>query len=148
MGKIGPWIRFPRHLPRFVAAVLLGALSCALVIGFGVEAFKLLPFSIIAVAVLVNNGLVSLLLGPVLLRLLAPRVGRWDLAWREQMDPEDRPPGRAPRLGLVLVWLGAGGGYLAGLALGFGLVIIPGLPSLAVVLVPFVGLLVLGCFLL
>ena len=88
------------------------------------------------------------ILGPVLLRLLAPRVGRWDLAWREQMDPEDRPPGPAPRLGLVLVWLGAGGGYLAGLALGFGLVIIPGLPSLAVVLVPFVGLLVLGCFLL
>ncbi|MCL4502153.1 MAG: hypothetical protein M1438_09890, partial [Deltaproteobacteria bacterium] len=132
----------------FVAAVLLGAMSCALVIGFGVEAFKLLPFGIIAVAVLVNNGLVSLILGPLLLRLLAPRAGRWDLAWREQMDPEDCPPGLAPRLGLALVWLGAAGGYGVGLAVGFGLVIIPGLPSLAVILAPFVGVLLLGCFLL
>lgn len=143
-----PLDQISRHAPRFVAAVLLGAMSCALVIGFGVEAFKLLPFGIIAVAVLVNNGLVSLILGPLLLRLLAPRVGRWDLAWREQMDPEDCPPGPARRLGLVLVWLGAGGGYLAGLALGFGLVVIPGLPSLAMALAPFLGLLVLGCFLL
>ena len=143
-----PLDQIPRHLPRFVAAVLLGAMSCALVIGFGVEAFHLLPFGIIAVAVLVNNGLVSLILGPLLLRLLAPRVGRWDLAWREQMDPEDCPPGPARRLGLVLVWLGAAGGYLVGLALGFGLVIIPGLPTLAVVLAPFLGVLVLGCFLL
>jgi energy-coupling factor transport system substrate-specific component len=143
-----PLDQISRQVPRFVAAVLLGAMSCALVIGFGVEAFKLLPFSIIAVAVLVNNGLVSLILGPVLLRLLAPRVGRWDLAWREQMDPEDCPPGLARPLGLVLVWLGAAGGYLVGLALGFGLVIIPGLPTLAVVLAPFLGVLVLGCFLL
>ena len=94
-----PLINIPRHVPRFVAAVLLGAMSCALVIGFGVEAFHLLPFSIITVAVLVNNGLVSLILGPLLLRLLAPRVGRWDLAWREQMDPEDCPRGPARRPG-------------------------------------------------
>ena len=99
-------------------------------------------------AVFINNGLISLILGPLLLKLLAPRVSRWDLAWREQMDPEDCPAGPAPRLGLALVWLGAAGGYLVGLALGFGLVTIPGLPSLAVMLAPFVAVLLLGCFLL
>jgi energy-coupling factor transport system substrate-specific component len=143
-----PLTPISRQAPRFVAAVLLGAMSCALVIGFGVEVFKLLPFSIIAMAVLVNNGLVSLILGPLLLRLLAPRVLRWDLAWREQMDPEDCPAGVARRLGLTLAWLGAAGGYGVGLAVSFGLVHLPGLPGLPVVLAPFVVLLVIGCVLL
>ncbi len=143
-----PLSQLGRHWLRFIAAVLLGALSCALVIGFGVEAFKLLPFAIIAVAVLVNNGLVALILGPLLLKLLAPRVSRWDLAWREQMDPEDCSAGRALRLGLALAWLGAGGGWLTGVALGLGLVNFPGLPGLPVVLAPFLAVLLVGCFLL
>ncbi|MGO9176038.1 MAG: QueT transporter family protein [Desulfobaccales bacterium] len=148
MWQDRPLSQLSQHLPRFFGAVLLGALSCALVVGFGLETFKLLPFSVIAVAVLVNNGLVSLVLGPLLLRLLAPRVSRWDLAWRDQMDPEDCPVGGAPRLGLILAWLGAGGGFLTGLALGLGLVSLPGKPPLELVLVPFVALLSVGCLLL
>jgi energy-coupling factor transport system substrate-specific component len=137
-----------RHPVRFVLAVVLGAWACALVIGFGLELFKLLPFSIIAVAVFLNNAVVALVLAPFLLKLLAPRVSRWDLAWTEQMDPEDRPAGRAPALGLALAWLGAGGGYLGGLALALGLITWPGLPSLPVLLLPFLAVLILGCFLL
>jgi energy-coupling factor transport system substrate-specific component len=133
-----------RHLPRFFLAVLLGAMGCALLVGFGVEAFKLLPFTIIALAVLVNNGLVSLILGPFLLSLLEPRVERWDLYWVELMDPEDRVPWPAPRLGLALAWLGAGAGFLLGLAQGFGLVGGWGLP-LPALLAPFLILLLLGC---
>ena len=143
-----PLADLARHLPCFVAAVVLGAWACALVIGFGVEVFKLLPFSVIAVAVFINNAVIALILGPVLLRLLTPRVNRWDLAWTEQMDPEDRLPGPSRPLGLVLVWLGAGGGYLTGLALGLGLVTIPGLPPLALTLTPFLAVLLAGCWLL
>jgi len=137
----------PRHLPRFVLAVLLGACGCALTVGFGLEAVGLLPFTIIALAVLVNNAVVTLILGPFLLRLLAPRVSRWDLYWAELMDPEDCRPGPVPRLGLALTWLGAGGGFLAGLALGFGVVTLPGGPSLTLVLAPFLALLLAGCVL-
>ena len=137
-----------RHLPRFVLAVLLGAMGCALMVGFGLEFLQLLPFSVIAVAVFINNALITLLLGPLLLALLEPRVSRWDLSWTEIMDPEDRPPGPAPRLGLALAWLGAGGGFLLGLTVGLGLVSLPGLPSLAALLTPFVVFLLIGCLLL
>jgi energy-coupling factor transport system substrate-specific component len=137
-----------RHLPRFIGAVVLGAWACALVIGFGVEVFKLLPFSVIALAVFINNAVIALILAPFLLRLLAPRVSRWDLSWSEQMDPEDRLPGPARRLGLILVWLGAGGGYLAGLALGVGLIHSPALPPLPITLIPFLVALLAGCLLL
>jgi len=135
------------HLPRFVMAVLLGAMGCALVVGFGLEAMKLLPFSVIAVAVFFNNAIIALILGPFLLALLEPRVSRWDLSWTELLDPEDRAPGPAPRLGLALAWLGAGGGFLLGLGLGLGLINAAGWPALAVVLAPFVALLLLGCVL-
>jgi len=135
------------HWLRFLAAALLGGLSCALVVGFGLEALKLLPFSIIAVAVFLNNVLIAVTLGPLLLKLLAPRVSRWDLSWEEQMDPEDCTPGPAPRLGLILAWLGAGGGYVLGLAVSTGLITGTSLPSLAVLLAPCVGLLLLGCLL-
>jgi energy-coupling factor transport system substrate-specific component len=143
-----PLTNLSRHLPRFISAVVLGAWACALVIGFGVEIFKLLPFSVIAVAVFINNAVIALILGPFLLRLLTPRVCRWDLSWTEQMDPEDRLPGPARRLGLVLVWLGAGGGYLAGLALGLGLISAPALPALSITLIPFLAVLLAGCWLL
>jgi len=143
-----PLADLARHLPRFIGAVVLGAWACALMIGFGVEVFKLLPFSVIALAVFINNAVIALILGPFLLKLLEPRVSRWDLAWTEQMDPEDRLPGPARRLGLALVWLGAGGGYLGGLALGFGLISSPGLPALPLTLIPFLAVLLVGCLLL
>ena len=136
------------HLPRFFLAVFLGAMGCALVVGFGLELFQLLPFSVIAVAVFCNNAIITLILGPFLLALLEPRVSRWDLSWTELLDPEDRAPGPAPRLGLALAWLGAGGGFITGLAVGLGLVSLPGLPSLAALLTPFVVILIVGCLLL
>lgn len=143
-----PLADLSRHLPRFISAVVLGAWACALMVGFGVEIFRLLPFSVIALAVFINNAVIALILGPFLLKLLEPRVSRWDLAWTEQMDPEDRRPGPARRLGLILVWLGAGGGYLTGLALGVGLISAPGLPALPITLIPFLAVLLVGCFLL
>ncbi|MEW6386419.1 MAG: QueT transporter family protein [Thermodesulfobacteriota bacterium] len=147
MWRNRPLVQLQGQRLPFVLAVLLGGLSCALIVGFGVEAFKLLPFSLIVAAVFINNVLIALLLGPVLLKLLAPRVSRWDLYWGELMDPEDRAPGPAPRLGLILAWLGAAGGFALGLALTLGLMSWPGY-SLATLLAPFLILLLLGCFLL
>jgi energy-coupling factor transport system substrate-specific component len=135
------------HRLRFVLAALLGGISCALVVSFGLEALKLLPFSIIAIAVFLNNVVIALILGPFLLKLLAPRVSRWDLAWEELMTPEDCRAGPAPRLGLALAWVGAGGGYLLGLGVSTGLVAWTALPSLALLLAPFVVLMLLGCVL-
>jgi|UniRef100_A0A7C3V7S6 energy-coupling factor transport system substrate-specific component len=136
------------HWLRFILAALLGGTGCALVVGFGLDSLKLLPFSIIGVAVFLNNVLVALSLGPFLFKLLAPRVSRWDLYWEEQMDPEDCRPGPAPRLGLVCAWVGAAGGYLLGLAVSMGLATWAFLPPLPLLLAPFLALLLIGCVLL
>ena len=136
------------HWLRFILAALLGGTGCALVVGFGLEALKLLPFGIIALAVFLNNIIISLSLAPLVLKLLAPRVSRWDLAWEQLMAPEDCRPGPAPRLGLVLVWTGAGGGYLLGMAAATGLLAGAALPPLPLLLAPFLISLLLGCLLL
>jgi energy-coupling factor transport system substrate-specific component len=132
---------------RLIFAALLGGISCALVVGFGLASLKLLPFSIIAVAVFLNNVLVALTLGPFLLKLLAPRVSRWDLYWEEQMAPEDCRPGPAPRVGLILAWVGSGGGYLLGLTASTGLLPWTPLLPLPLLLAPILVLLFLGCVL-
>ncbi len=142
-----PLNRLRRHLLRFALAVILGATSCALVVGFGLETLKLLPFSLIGVAVFFNNAILALILGPFLLTLLEPRVSRWDLYWGELMDAEDRRPGPAPRLGLALAWLGGGGGFVLGLALAFGLIQAPGLPPRPALLSAFLLTLLAGCWL-
>jgi energy-coupling factor transport system substrate-specific component len=61
-----------RHLPRFISAGILDAWACALVIGFGMEVFKLLPFSVIAVAVFINNAIIAIMLGPFLCACWCP----------------------------------------------------------------------------
>lgn len=140
------------HLPCFVGGVLLGSLACAQVIGFGLELFQLLPFSVIGLAILVNNFITPVILGPILLRLLYPRVNRWNLLWVELMDPEDCTPGPFPRLGRILVWGSALGGYLIGwtratgfwggeLAIGIWVMQL----SLPEILAPFIFCLILGC---
>lgn len=139
-----PVILSRASLGPFLLAGLLGTLGCAFIIGYGLNALGLLPFGVIALAILVNNGCISLSLSPLLLRLLAPRVSRWDLSWREIMDEEDRLAGPAPRLGLALMWLGSLGGWLVGLVGTF-------LPewlapwSLNLALAPFLAALLAGC---
>ena len=72
-----------------------GAWACALVVGFGVEAFKLLPFSIIALAVFVNNALVALVLAPLSAQVVdAPGEPLGPL-----LDGTDGPGGPPPRGG-------------------------------------------------
>jgi energy-coupling factor transport system substrate-specific component len=120
------------HWLRFILAALLGGLGCALVVSFGLESLKLLPFSIIAIAVFLNNVVIALSLGPFLLKLLAPRVSR---------------PGPAPRVGLALAWVGAGGGYFLGLTISTGLLAWAALPPLPLLLAPFMVFLLLACLL-
>jgi energy-coupling factor transport system substrate-specific component len=139
--------RFSQHWWRFFGCVLLGSVACAQVIGYGLEVLHLLPFSVIAVAILANNFITPCILGPLLLRLLYPRVSRWDLQWQELMDPADQSSGPFPRLGKCLVWLGGIGGYLVGLGTSLGLAASWGVNiSVAEGVTPFMVMLIVGCF--
>jgi energy-coupling factor transport system substrate-specific component len=112
------------------------------------------PFAALGSIITVNNAIAGLVLGPILLLVLYPRVKRWGLLWTEIMLPDEVPAARAGLLGNVLVWVGGLGGIIVGIVLGLGLfgqglaaagfaTSASGLP-LGLILIPFLALIVVG----
>jgi energy-coupling factor transport system substrate-specific component len=143
-----PVPRTPGAWVLFVVVVATGAGLCAATVGFGLQILGFVPFAVLANVVIVNNMLTSLVLGPLLLAVLYPRVRRVRLLHTDVLGP--RPPLSPARraLGVGLALAGAliafGGGNLTAagalpaLVAGaspntaLGLVVVPGLVLAAV----------------
>jgi energy-coupling factor transport system substrate-specific component len=104
---------------RFTFVVGLASLLCAVVVGWGLNLLGFHPFSLLANIVLFNNFVTAIILAPVLLAVLYPRVARGRLLYRDLL--ETRPPA-PPRswIGLGLVTAGAIGSFVAGNLLSLG----------------------------
>jgi len=87
----------------------------------------------------------GVILGPILLLALYPRVKRWGLLWTEIMEPEEVSASRFQRLGTALVWVGGIGALILSLVLQYR-----GAESqaIAIGLIPFLALIVVGSFML
>ncbi len=145
----------PRTLFEFILTAILSSAVCALFVAWGLELLGLLPFTVLGSIIFVNNAFISAVLGPVLYRLLQPRVSAWHLLWTDIMDPSEISPQRSPKLGALFIGVGGLGGLLAGLALSAGLGggelfrFGVGSTSLSVTLgiIPFLLCYLAGCFL-
>lgn len=110
-----------KKLAVFVAIVILASAICAVWIAWFNDLLGFVPFAALASIITVNNAIAGLVLGPILLLVLYPRIKRWGLLWTEIMRPEEVPAARLPFLGNVLMWVGGLGALILGLALGLGL---------------------------
>lgn len=106
-----------RKLWAYVIITITAAAACAIIIAWYLDLVGLIPFAFLATVITLNNALIELVLGPPLLLLLYPRVKRWGLIWTDIMDERDVASGLGPRLGSILMIVGA----LAGLVLGVGI---------------------------
>jgi len=104
---------------KFVLTALLASGACAFGVGFGVDALGVVPFQIVAPIILVNNFVLTCLLGPLLLGILYPRVARWGFLVDDVLPSATRSEGYAPFLGMLLVAGGAASGLVLGCWLGF-----------------------------
>ena len=109
-----------KKLVVFVAIVLLASSVCAVWIAWVNDLLGFVPFAALASIITVNNAIAGLVLGPILLLVLYPRIKRWGLLWTEIMRPEDVSQARFQLLGNVLMWVGGLGALVLGLALGLG----------------------------
>ncbi len=132
---------FRRVLEVALVAILASAV-CAAVIAWGLDILSLLPFAGVGPIIFLNNALAGAFLGPVLLRLVQPRVASWHLLWTDILEPGEASPGVSPRLGAMLMWAGGIGGLAAGIV---GLDV-AGLTGVSVV-PPFLLAYLVGCFL-
>jgi energy-coupling factor transport system substrate-specific component len=144
-----------KKVALFVLVSILCSFGCAVIITWGLEIFKMLPFAVIGPVIAVNNVIACLVLGIPLMGLLYSRLNRWDLVWFAIMDEKDRPPGPSPKLGTILIWVGVIGGFIAGvtLSMGVGGAVMfkfgtgAATTSVAAGVTPFIILLILGCLL-
>lgn len=99
-----PVPRTPGAWLLFVIVVATGAGLCAATVGFGLQVLGFVPFAVLANVVIVNNCVTALVLAPLLLAVLYPRVRRVRLLHADVMGPRPvlSPARRALGVGLAL----------------------------------------------
>ena len=110
-----------KKLAVYIAIVVLASAICAVWIAWFNDMLGFVPFAALSTIITFNNLIAGVILGPIFLLVLYPRVRRWGLLWTEIMSPDEVSASRFQRLGNVLMWVGGIGGLVVGLALGLGL---------------------------
>ncbi len=116
-----PNVNSGKKIAVYVALVILASAVCAVWIAWFNDLIGFVPFAALASIITVNNAIAGLVLGPIFLLVLYPRVNRWGLLWTEIMRPDEVPAPRLQSLGNVLMWVGGIGALVVGLILGLGL---------------------------
>ncbi|SDZ27651.1 energy-coupling factor transport system substrate-specific component [Proteiniborus ethanoligenes] len=116
-----PNLKSGKKVVAYILATLGGALSCALIIGWGLEILGMVPFAALGAIISLNNSIPSIILGIPLLIVLYPRIKKWDLLWTDIMPEEDLPKtGGTARIGAIIMFLGTVVGLIGGLAVALG----------------------------
>jgi energy-coupling factor transport system substrate-specific component len=145
-----------RQLLEYILIVFLASAVCAMIIAWGLEVLKILPFAILGGIIVVNNFIVTAVLGPFLLLILYPRAEKWDLLWTEIMEEKDISRHISPAMGSLFMWIGGLGGLIIGLIAStgiYGAVLFrfgAGAvgPGVVLAVLPFLVLFLIGCLLL
>lgn len=103
---------------RYFVIILTASVACGVVIGWWVHSLGLFPFSALGNIIVLNNLIVSAVLGPLLLPVLYPVVKRLGLIYTDIMDERDLSRPRA--WGSVLMVIFAVSGLLVGNWIGIG----------------------------
>ncbi|MCA1915845.1 QueT transporter family protein [Methanospirillum hungatei] len=73
---------------NFILFAVLCAIVCTLIIAWGLQLLGLMPFMVIAVILLANNLIPTLILSLPLMLVLYPRIKSWGLFWTDVMGQE------------------------------------------------------------
>ena len=111
-----PRMQTGAQLLEFLVVALVAAAGTAAIIAWGLEVLGLVPFAELGLVISGNNFVTSAILGPVLLRVLYPRIERDGLLYPDLMQSDALPavsPIRQRRAGtaiaaIALLWLVAG----------------------------------------
>jgi energy-coupling factor transport system substrate-specific component len=145
--NIEPNVDSGKKFAVYVAVAILASLVCAAIISWWVAVLGIFPFLATLILIVANNAIMGVVLGPILLLALYPRVKRWGLLWTEIMQPEEVSASRLKGTGNVLVWVGGVGAVVVGVLLGTSNVA-PGGVGVGIALIPFLILILIGSFLL
>jgi len=109
-----------KKLVAFEIVALVAAAACGIIIAWYLDLASIVPFAFLSITITINNFAAAVVLGPILLVLLYPRVKRWGLIWTDIMKKEDVAAGTARNLGSILMIIGSLGGLIVGILVAVG----------------------------
>ena len=114
--NMGDW----KKIAAFEIVALTASAACAIIISWYLDLAGIVPFAFLAITITVNNFAAAVVVGPILIALLYPRVKRWGLYWTDVMEKEDVSKGFATNLGSILMIVGSLGGLIIGILVATG----------------------------
>jgi energy-coupling factor transport system substrate-specific component len=118
----------------FLTVVLLSSAACALFIGWGINLLGFVPFRVLGNVILFNNSVTSVVLAPLLLSVIYPRVKRGQLRYCDILSQRRVKPLVVRRIGLLIVGVATIGGMVAGNLLSNGSLHLPFLTTAGTVM--------------
>jgi energy-coupling factor transport system substrate-specific component len=105
-----------RQLVEYVIVAVAASAACAAIISWWADLLELVPFTVLAPIILVNNTLAAVILGPPLLYLTYPRIKEMGLLYPDLLRAEDISVASRARRQLAayglfvvpVVWIGVG----------------------------------------
>ena len=101
---------------------VVSSAACASIIAWGLDILGLVPFSVLASIIFINNLIVSVVLSPLVFLVLYPRVEKWDMLWTDILKASDFHKCTASKTAKILIIIGSIGALAVGIILssGFG----------------------------
>jgi energy-coupling factor transport system substrate-specific component len=87
----------------FLFAIVLASILCAFPIALGVDFLKIVPFTFLSNAILLNNLVVSIVLAPILIRTLEKRIQQLGLNYTQVLNSEDISRPLLRQIGPVII---------------------------------------------
>jgi len=123
---------------------------CAGILGWGAELLEAIPFVPFALIILLNNTFAVVVLLPLLLPAILPRMRAWGLLTNDILRADEVTRPMAPRLGRLLMWASLIGIFAVGVAPYFGdftILAVNAKHVIALAQTPFVATLLVGLWL-
>ncbi len=125
-SKQDPVFKTPKRFLTYFCCAALASSTCGVFIAWGVDLLELLPMTILANIITLNNFIVSIILGPFLLTLLYPRVKKWGLIYTEILTENELiKKGKFTGIGILCLLIGSIGGLVVINLAIFGVIHLP-----------------------
>jgi energy-coupling factor transport system substrate-specific component len=119
-GDMSPNVNNLNKIIAFEIVAFVSSVACAIVIAWYLDLAGIVPFAFLGLVITFNNFLAAVVVGPILLALLYPRVKRWGLVWTDILDKDDVAAGFAKGFGSILMTVAAIGGLVVGVLVAIG----------------------------
>jgi energy-coupling factor transport system substrate-specific component len=149
-----PVSRSPRGIVKYVAVCLAASTLCADLVGWGDNMLALRPFSVLGNVIIFNNMLSALVLSPLILIGVYPRVRAGRMLYQDVMPELEPRPFPTRVVGLAMLIIGEVGAWVLGNLLSTGYWVPSFLPhalvqppydkSIAILVSPFILLALAG----